>query len=41
MKKLLLGVFVVLMAVSFTSCRETEKKAEDAVENATDAANDA
>jgi len=42
MKKVLLSTVLVLaLALSFTSCRDTKEKTEDAVENAADAASDA
>ncbi|NCT16862.1 MAG: hypothetical protein COZ75_12045 [Flavobacteriaceae bacterium CG_4_8_14_3_um_filter_34_10] len=41
MKKILLGVFALLFAVSITACRDTEKKAEDAAQTVEEATQDA
>jgi len=42
MKKLLLSLALLLaLSISFTSCRDTKKSADDAVENVGDAMDDA
>jgi len=42
MKKVVLSLaLVAVLGLSFTSCRETKEKTEDAVENAADAADEA